>query len=197
MKHLRNFTLIFVIFISSSFTAFAQSKVAHINTQELIQSMPKTVSAQSELNKLIKSYQTDIEAMRAEAKIKEDKFKSEVSEYQSKMKQYQSEEPNKSKAENLKRQQEVDKDGEELQKQQEELQGFAASIGQYEAQAQQEIQKKQIELFKPIAEEAKKAILKVGKEKGYDYVLDSSENSGVIMAEGKDLMADVKAELGF
>ena len=64
MKHLRNFTLIFVIFISSSFTAFAQSKVAHINTQELIQSMPKTVSAQSELNKLIKSYQTDIEAMR-------------------------------------------------------------------------------------------------------------------------------------
>lgn len=197
MKHLRNFTLILIIFISTSFTAFAQSKLAHINTQELIQSMPETKSAQSEIDKLIKTYQTDIEAMQSELDSKAKQFDAKRSEYQSKIKQYQSEAPNKSEAENVKREQEVEKETEELQKQQEELQGMQLSINQYQGQAQQDIQKKQFDLLKPITEKAKKAILKIGKEKGYDYVLDSSEGQGVIMAEGKDLMADVKAELGF
>ena len=32
---------------------------------------------------------------------------------------------------------------------------------------------------------------------GFDYVLDSTQGQGVILANGKDLMADVKTELGF
>ena len=87
MKHLRNFKLILIIFISTSFTAFAQSKLAHINTQELIQSMPETKSAQSEIDKLIKTYQTDIEAMQSELDNKAKQFDAKRSEYQSKIKQ--------------------------------------------------------------------------------------------------------------
>jgi outer membrane protein len=41
------------------------------------------------------------------------------------------------------------------------------------------------------------AILKVGSDQGFNYVLDSSQGQGVIMANGQDLLADVKAELGF
>ena len=197
MKHLRNFTLIFIIFISSSFTAFAQSKVAHINANELIESMPEAISAQSDLNKLGKSYQTDVETMITEVNAKEDKLKSEYSEFESKVKQYQSEAPNKSETERKKIEEKFQNEAAEFQKRYQDIAGMKQSIDQYRIEAQQEIQKKQFELFKPITEKAKKAILKVGKEKGYDYVLDSSENSGVIMAEGKDLMADVKAELGF
>ena len=71
------------------------------------------------------------------------------------------------------------------------------SIRQYQAHAQQDLQKKEIELLKPITEKAKAAILKVGSNQGFDYVLDSSQGQGVIMASGKDLLVAVKSELGF
>ena len=169
MKHLKNliFTIICVFF--SSLSADAQSKVAHINTQELVESMPEMMNAKSELEKLAKTYETDIQAM--------------ATELQSKIKQYDAESSTKTDEENGKRLQEV--------------QSMEQSIRQYQAQAQQDLQKKEIELLKPITEKAKDAILKVGNGQRFDYVLDSSQGQGVIMANGKDLLADVKSELGF
>ena len=52
-------------------------------------------------------------------------------------------------------------------------------------------------LRKPIMEKAQAAIKKVAKEKGFNYVLDSTTGSGVLVAEGTDLLADVKKSLGF
>jgi len=169
MKHLKNliFTIICIFF--SSLSTDAQSKVAHINTQELVESMPEMMSAKSELEKLAKTYETDIQAM--------------ATELQSKIKQYDAESSTKTDEENGKRLQEV--------------QSMEQSIRQYQAQAQQDLQKKEIELLKPITEKAKDAILKIGNAQGFDYVLDSSQGQGVIMANGKDLLADVKSELGF
>ena len=46
-------------------------------------------------------------------------------------------------------------------------------------------------------EKAQKAIQKVAKAKGVNYVLDATTGSGVLFAEGIDLLADVKKELGF
>ena len=72
------------------------------------------------------------------------------------------------------------------------------SIEQYQGQAQQELQKKEQDLFKPIYDEVKTAIEKVGKAQGFQYVLDSREGQGtLLLADGKDLLADVKKELGF
>tara|TARA_Y100000385_G_scaffold20986_1_gene20651 strand:+ start:1248 stop:1754 length:507 start_codon:yes stop_codon:yes gene_type:complete len=168
MKNLRN-VFAASLFIVSSFYAQAQSKVAHINTQELVESMPEMMSAKSELEKLAKTYETDIQAM--------------ATELQNKIKQYDAESSTKTDEENGKRLQEV--------------QSMEQSIRQYQGQAQQDLQKKEIELLKPITEKAKDAILKVGNDQGFNYVLDSSQGQGVIMANGKDLLADVKAELGF
>ena len=131
--------------------------------------MPDMKNAKSELEKLAKTYETDIQAM--------------ATELQNKIKQYDAESSSKTQEENGKRLQEV--------------QGMEQSIRQYQAQAQQDLQKKEIELLQPITEKAKDAILKVGNSQGFDYVLDSSQGQGVIMANGKDLLADVKAELGF
>ena len=61
----------------------------------------------------------------------------------------------------------------------------------------QELQKKQMDLMTPLLEKARNAITKVGKEQGFNYVIDSSPNGGLILAEGKDLIEDVKRELGF
>ena len=169
MKHLKNLILAVICVFLSSLSAYAQSKVAHINTQELVESMPEMMSAKSELEKLAKTYETDIQAM--------------ATELQSKIKQYDAESSTKTDEENGKRLQEV--------------QSMEQSIRQYQAQAQQDLQKKEIELLKPITEKAKDAILKVGNSQGFNYVLDSSQGQGVIMANGKDLLADVKSELGF
>tara|TARA_B100000900_G_scaffold15057_1_gene11999 strand:+ start:9046 stop:9552 length:507 start_codon:yes stop_codon:yes gene_type:complete len=168
MKNLRT-VFAATLFIVGSFYAQAQSKVAHINTQELVESMPEMMNAKSELEKLAKTYETDIQSM--------------ATELQNKIKQYDAESSTKTDEENGKRLQEV--------------QSMEQSIRQYQGQAQQDLQKKEIELLKPITEKAKAAILKVGNNQGFNYVLDSSQGQGVIMANGKDLLVDVKAELGF
>lgn len=169
MKHLKNLLLASAIILVCSFNTQAQSKVAHINTQELVESMPEMKSAKSELEKLAKTYETDIQAM--------------ATELQNKIKQYDAESSTKTDEENGKRLQEV--------------QSMEQSIRQYQAQAQQDLQKKELDLLKPITEKAKNAILKVGNAQGFDYILDSSQGQGVIMANGKDLLTDVKSELGF
>ena len=169
MKHLKNLLLTSAIILVCSFNALAQSKVAHINTQELVESMPEMKSAKSELEKLAKTYETDIQAM--------------ATELQNKIKQYDAESSTKTDEENGKRLQEV--------------QSMEQSIRQYQAQAQQDLQKKELDLLRPITEKAKNAILKVGNAQGFDYVLDSSQGQGVIMANGKDLLTEVKSELGF
>ena len=125
--------------------------------------------SKSELEKLSKTYETDIQAM--------------ATELQNKIKQYDAESSTKTDEENGKRLQEV--------------QSMEQSIRQYQAQAQQDLQKKELDLLKPITEKAKNAILKVGNAQGFDYILDSSQGQGVIMANGKDLLTDVKSELGF
>ena len=169
MKNLKNLILAATCNIDGNFTAQAQSKVAHINTQELVESMPEMQSAKSELEKMSKTYETDIHGM--------------ATVLQNKVKQYDAESTTKTDEENSKRLQEV--------------QSMEQSIRQYQAQAQQDLQKKEIELLKPITEKAKAAILKVGSNQGFDYVLDSSQGQGVIMASGKDLLVAVKTELGF
>jgi len=169
MKHLKNLLLTASLILVFSFNTQAQSKVAHINTQELVESMPDMKSAKSELEKLAKTYETDIQAM--------------ATELQNKITQYDAESSTKTDEENGKRLQEV--------------QSMEQSIRQYQAQAQQDLQKKELDLLRPITEKAKNAILKVGNAQGFDYVLDSSQGQGVIMANGKDLLADVKAELGY
>ena len=106
-----------------------------------------------------------------------------AAELQSKVKQYDTEAPNQTDEENQKRLQEV--------------QGMEQSIRQYQQQAQSDLQKKEFDLLKPISEKAQAAIITVANAQGFDYVLDSTQGQGVILANGKDLMADVKSELGF
>lgn len=169
MKHLKTLLLAAALIIGSTSFMNAQSKVAHINTQELIAAMPAMKSAKAELEKLAKTYETDIQTM--------------LTELQNKGKQYDAEASTKTDEENQKRLVEV--------------QGMEQSIRQYQSQAQQDLAKKEADLLKPIYEKAKAAITKVAAAKGFDYVLDSMQGQGVIVSTGTDLMAAVKAELGF
>jgi outer membrane protein len=83
------------------------------------------------------------------------------------------------------------------QARQTELESMQQNIQKYRETAAQDLQKKQGEMMRPLYEKARAAIEKIALAQGYDYVLDASAGGSVIMAKGKDLMADVKADLGF
>lgn len=169
MKQFKSLLIAAILFIGAGQTVSAQAKVAHINVQELMSTMPDMKAANTQLEKIGKTYDAE--------------YKTMVQEYQTKIEKYEKEAPTVGDAVNQTRQTEV--------------QEMANRIQQYQQTAQKELQQKQEDILKPILEKARLAIQKVAKAKGFQYVLDSSTGSGVIMAEGPDLLADVKKELGF
>ncbi len=165
MKHLKTLLFATALFIgATSFTA-AQNKLAHINTQELIEAMPEFVKAQAEIEQMGKTYEAEIQGSLKELDIK--------------LKQYNAEAEAQTQEENQKRMQEVE--------------GIKQSIGQFQQQAQKDLEEKRFNMLKPITEAAKVAIEKVATAQGIEYVFEAG---GLIIAKGKNLMADVKAEMG-
>lgn len=169
MKNVKKIAVALMLFVAATSFVNAQSKVAHIDVTQLLADMPEMKAAEAELKKLSETYQADIQAS--------------MTELRNKFTQYQNEAPSKTKEENDKRAVE--------------LQGMEKTVGEFQQNAQQEIQQKQAELFAPISERAKAAIEKVAAAQGFDYVIDAQPGGGLIVARGKDLLADVKKELGF
>ena len=124
---------------------FAQSKIAHIDTFELITNMPEMLEVQKQLEQYSKNRQNEIREMEAALRAKTELYQSEV----------------------------PDKNDNENKERLEEIQGMEDNIRLYYNQVIQELQKKEEELTKPIYEKAIKVIQEVGKENGFDYVLDS------------------------
>ena len=77
MKHFKTLLFAGLLFVGATSFSIAQSKVAHINTQELVASMPEMLSARAELEKLQKSYETEIQTLASELqkKMESEKFK--------------------------------------------------------------------------------------------------------------------------
>jgi len=152
-----------------SFTSQAQSKITHIDFQKLVSEMPDVIAAQEEIQKLEKDYTNEIE--------------SSLKELQTKMQNYSADAENQTDLTNQKRQQE--------------LQGMEQNIQQFRQTALQDVQQKQADLLRPLIEKARATVEKVATAQGFDFVVDSSQGSSILMAKGKDLMAEVKTELGF
>lgn len=169
MKNVRNLVVALMLMVATTGFVNAQSKVAHINVQELLAAMPEMKTAQAELKKLQETYRADLQGS--------------MTEFQNKATLYQNEAASKTREENEKRAVE--------------LQQFEKNIQEAESAAMQQMQKKQGELFAPITEKAKAAIEKVAAAQGFDYVIDASQGGGLIVAKGKDLLPEVKQELGF
>lgn len=170
MKQLKSIIITAVFLLSAQFMT-AQSKVAHIDMSELMNSFPAMKTAQTQLEKIQKSYDAEYNTM--------------VQEYQTKMEKYrkEAEEGIASEAVNETRAKEMQDMGQRIQ--------------QYRETATKELQQKELDLVKPIMEQATAAVQKVARAKGYEYVLDSTLGSGVMLADGPNLLVDVKKELGY
>jgi outer membrane protein len=165
MKQIKTLLIATVMFFGAS-TMNAQTKTAHIDVSDLLSKMPQMTAAKAQLDKLSKTLDTEYSTM--------------VTEYQTKMKKYEGEAQTATQALNETRAKEMQDMGQRIQ--------------QYRDDASKQLQTKEAEIVKPIMDKAKAAIIKVGKAKGFQYVMDSAS---LILADGPDLMVDVKKELGF
>ncbi len=158
--------VIAAVMIFGAHAANAQAKTAHVNVAEIMTKLPAMLDAQKQLEKLSGTYDAD--------------YKTMVEEYQNRIKKYEQEATTVS-----------DKINEERSK---EVQDMQKRIVDFRDNAQKELQKKEADLTKPIIDRVKASIQKVGKSKGYQYILNSAE---LLLAEGPDITADVKKDLGF
>lgn len=165
MKQIKTF-LIATIALLGFQTINAQAKTAHVDVNDIMSKMPAVLDAQSQLKKLSDTYTAE--------------YKTMVDEYQSKIKKYDGEASTVTDAVN--------------QTRQTEMQDMAKRISDYQETAQKDLQKKEADLMKPITEKVKASIQKVGKAKGYQYVLNAAD---LLLSDGPDLTADVKKDLGF
>jgi outer membrane protein len=151
-----------------SINASAQSKVAHINSQQLVEAMPDAKVAQTKIQQFADTLDKDFSQMKEEL--------------QAQAKDLETKRPTMSP--NL------------IEVKTKQLQDMNQNIQLFQQSAQQQIEQKQAEVMKPVIDKAKKAIEDVAKEKGYTYVIDTYQGLLLVMPTGDDIMPLVKAKLG-
>ena len=148
---------------------FAQnSKIGHINSNDLLELMPEKAKAAQ-----------DVEAF---AKQLEGQLKTMSAEYQTKVTEYQNQQALMAEAVKQAKVQEIT--------------DLETRIQQFQQNAQASLQQKENEILQPIIEKAKKAIEDVAKEKGYDYILDTGLGVVLFWETGDDILPLVKKKLG-
>lgn len=149
----------------------AQTKIAHINSTELIESMPEADTISMKLEKVRQTWEVLLAEKQKETQTK----------YQALMEIIDDESVSTSVKEV--KTQEI----ENLQKQYQEMQKSGSDA----------MQKEQEALLTPLYARVKETIAEVAKANGYAYVMDSSEGSGIIYSDSAfDLMPLVKSKLG-
>lgn len=167
---IKNLIVLTVALIAGSVTANAQGKsmkIAHINSTELMTSVPEVDSITKKLEATQKKYQKMLTAIEKEVQAKQEFWQAVPA-----------------------------TDSITLQLRQKEYETLVTSYQQTETLGQQEMAKMQKELYEPLFDKLKDLIKTVAQEQGYSYVIDSSEGSGVIFGDpAHDLMDAVKEKL--
>ena len=166
MKQIKTLLIAAILMFGANQTINAQAKTAHVDVSEIMTKMPAMLDAQKQLDKLSTTYDAD--------------YKKMVEEYQAKLKKYEAEAATVTEAVNGDRSKEV----QDMQKR----------IVDFRDNAQKQLQQKESDIVKPLMEKVRASIQKVGKAKGYQYVLDGSS---LVLADGPNLTMDVKKDLGF
>lgn len=167
MKNITKFlALVMVLFATQS---FAQTKLGHINMQELVALMPERDSAVIKLENYAKELDETMQGMQQEFNTKYQTYQQKSGTWTAAI---------------------LEAKTKELQEMQERLQMFQQN-------AQQEMGQLQQSLFAPVFEKANKALEDIATAGGFTYVFDLS--AGAILFKGAtsvDLMPEVKKALG-
>ena len=152
-------------------TLFGQEnlKIGHLNSQEILQQLPVNDSIQQVLKK--------------ESDEMEKMFNNKINEHEANMKKYEAEKDSYS--EFVRNSKEKDLMDEETK------------IQQFSQNANQQLQRRQIELYTPVQKRIKSAIEKVSLKNNFTYVLDLSSGAVAFFSPSSiNLNALVLNELG-
>jgi len=152
-------------------TGFSQQKIklGHLNSNDLLEAMPEKANAQKTLQDYSKQLEDQLVTMQNELEKKYNEYLEKKDTYTDLIKK------NK----------------------EEELTSLQQRIQTFQTNAQQDLQKKEQELLKPIIDKAKKAIEDVAKENGYTYIFDSGTGSLLYYPkDADDILPLVKKKLG-
>ena len=168
MKNVLKLTLAVVMVMFSS-SLFAQ-KFGRINSQEIIANMAETKEAQTQLEAFATELQAQMESIQVEFNTKFQEYQKGAATMSDSVKQIK----------------------------EKELTEIQTRLRDFEQMAQQDIQKKQMELFQPIQEKAVNAINEVAKAGGYVFVYDVISGSMAYVDEATvtDLGPAVRTKLG-
>ncbi|MCD8309997.1 MAG: OmpH family outer membrane protein [Prevotellaceae bacterium] len=162
-------TAIIAILFLLPLGAMAQTKFAHMNSQDVIVAMPEYTKAQADLEAMSKEYQTEMQRT-------QDEFNKKYQEYLA-----QADSLPKNIAE----------------RRQKELQDMAQRQDQFQQEAYQSMQKAQQDAMTPIYEKLDNAIQAVGKAEGVIYIFDQARTPiPYVGGQSVDVTDKVKAQLG-
>jgi len=161
--------LALIVFMASAVQA-QNMKFGHINSDELIRALPEFDTANANLEKFRQELVNALELMQVELNNKSDAFTKESKNYTEIVRQTK----------------------------ENELVDMNRRIQEFQVNAQQQLQDKQVELFQPIYTKVDKAIKDVGKENGFLYVFDVAKGSLLYFDETKstNVLSLAKAKLG-
>ncbi len=166
---MKKILFILMIGVFAVSTANAQAKkLGHINSQELVNLMPEAKAASDSLKTFAGAIQGEYERMTAELKKLAEDF-----------------EAGKAGMSEIIRQSKIN-----------ELNDKQGRLTEFEKLGNEEVSKKEQELFKPISDKALKAIEDIAKEKGYQYIFDKARGGLLYAGETDDVLPLVKAKLG-
>lgn len=168
MRKTYKFTILLLVSLFSVLGVSAQgAKFGHINSAELLASLPEVKEADKKLQEFAESMQAQLKLM--------------TNEYQQKVQSYQSQQANM--ADPIK------------EAKVKEISDLETRIQEFQQTAQESVSKKKEELYSPILKKAEDVIVEIAKEKGYAYVFDTSAGSVIYGQPSDDMMETVKKKL--
>lgn len=168
---MKRFIAIAILVICVAYTGKSQNlKFGHINSDELIRAMPEFDSATTKLEKFQKELINALEIMQVELNNKQDTYNKEQKNWTDIVKQTK----------------------------EQEMFDLNKRMQDFQVNAQEQLQNKQVELFQPIYTKVDKAIKDVGKENGFFYVFDIAKGMLLYYDETKstNIMPLTRAKLG-
>ena len=170
---IKSISITAAIILTSCFlwtSTFAQSKIGHLNSDELLKSMPETDS----INKILSDLSDEYKRLGEDLEVK---YNQALEVYNSQM-------------ETLKPLEKKLKETELLDMQK--------RIQTFSTESQNDYQKRQQELYQPVLLKAQNAIKEVGKENGLLYILDSAQGLLLYLPEDEsfNILPLIKKKFG-
>lgn len=168
MKKLFNIALIAGCLFFTGNIAEAQSKIGYINSNQVVELMPETKVVQKQIQDYSKTFSDQLTALQTELTTNAQGYDAKRA----------------SMTDAARTAKEA-----ELQDQNKRLQDFNTT-------ARQKVDEKTKSLSDPLFAKLRAAIQAVAKEKGYNYVFDTSQTELLVSPEADNLLASVKTKLG-